>query len=299
MLPEEFDWRHILAGIVVLTIFAFLLSFIPATYVNMNPNIAQAGVIELEGPISYSSDVGSKGITPQHVKSLTEKAQNNGADVLIYEINSPGGAVVASKHAAQEVKNADVPTVCLVKEVAASGGYWIASACDKIVADSLSITGSIGVTSTYLEFSGLLEQYGVEYVNLTSGEFKDMGSPYKNLTEPEREKFDKILDSVHKGFIQAVAENRGLSEQAAEDVATGEVFLGQRAQELGLVDTLGSEQDAFNVAKNMTNATELKKSRYRPPQRFNFLSLLSSKVGEGIVEGLKNEKTYGIQARMP
>lgn len=297
MLPEEIGWQHVAAVVLALLVLSVLASSVPSIQHHLDPSSGDLGVVKLNGPITYDTDVRSQGIKPSTVSSMTEQAQKDGADAILYEINSPGGSVVASKHAARVVEQADVPTVCLLKEVGASGAYWIASACDHLVADSLTLTGSIGVTSTYLEFSELLNRYGVEYVNLTAGEYKDMGSQFKNLSDTEREKFEDILDTVHDEFIRSIAENRNLSESAVRDAATGEVFLGVQAQELGLVDTLGTRKDAVDVAKNMTDTDELRESTYEPPQQFDFFSLLFSSIGEGIVEGMNRDQHYGVQAR--
>lgn len=294
---ENVNWKHVAAAGIVLVLLSVIAAMIPVMYVELNPSIARAGVVKLNGPITSSSGVQTDGISPDSIATLTKKATDSGADVVIYEINSPGGSVVASKDAARVVKEADVPTVCLMKEVAASGGYWIASACDHIVADSLSITGSIGVTSTYLEFSGLLDRYGVEYVNLTSGEYKDMGSRWKNLSDDERDKFDNILNTVHDEFIRSVAENRNMSAEEVRSAATGEVYLGTDAKDLGLVDTLGGRDTAKDAAKNLTGASELRTSEYEPPRRIDLFSMLFNSIGEGIAEGLKSEQKSGIQAQ--
>ena len=102
------------------------------------------------------------------------------------EINSPGGSAVASDEIATAVKNAKKPVISLIREVGASGGYWVASASDYIIANRMSITGSIGVISSYLEFSGLMEKYGVGYERLVAGENKDLLTPYKKLEADQK-----------------------------------------------------------------------------------------------------------------
>lgn len=294
---DEITWRHILAGLALLLVLSLIAAMIPVLYVNINPDMGRAAIVKLDGPITSDNGVQQEGITPDNVASLTKKATGDNADVIIYEINSPGGAVVASKEAARVIDDVEKPTVCLLKEVAASGGYWIASACDRIVADSLSLTGSIGVTSTYLEFSGLLDEFGIEYVNLTSGKYKDMGSRFRNITDEERQKFDDILDTVHDEFVTTVAENREMDEEAVREAATGEIFLGRDAKELGLVDTLGGRETALDVAKNMTGVSELKTKEYTPPRKISLASMLFSSIGEGIADGLKGEQRHAPQAR--
>ncbi len=297
MVPEKIDWRHVLVGVLVIVVLGALVAALPAVYMDIDPDVGKAGVIKLNGPIMQDSNVGASGFSPEDVRTLTKRAQDDRADVIIYEINSPGGSVVASKDATRAVEQADVPTVCLMKEAAASGAYWMSTACDRIVADSLTITGSIGATSAYLEFSDLLEEYGVDYVNLTAGEYKDMGSRYRDMEEEEREKFDHLLDTVHREFIRDIAENRGMDVETVGDAATGEIYLGTDAQDLGLVDTLGSSDTARDVAKNLTDVNELREEEYEPPQRLDLFSLFFAKVGEGMVDGLRAEQEHGIMTK--
>ncbi|MDY6769471.1 MAG: signal peptide peptidase SppA [Candidatus Nanohaloarchaea archaeon] len=290
MVLERLHWMHVLVALSLVAVAAFLAS--PVTEdlrTEVNPATGQLAIVQLDGPIAYGNGFRSEGISPRTVQELTSRAESGGADAILYEINSGGGAVVASKQAARVIEEASVPTVCRMKEAAASGAYWAASACDVVVADALTLTGSIGVSSTYLEFSGLLDRFGVEYVNLTSGRFKDMGSQYKNLTPVERQRFNEILDTTHAAFVAAVAENRNMSVEQVEEAATGEMFLGAEAKKLGLVDRLGGRQEAVEAAKNLTNTTRLKTETYHPPQRFDVLSYLFSSIGEGIATGLKTQ----------
>ncbi len=296
MVFERLHWAHLLIGLAVLLGVAVAVSPVSGDLrTDIDPSTGELGVIEVEGPISYTNGVRDTGVSPETLDDLTEEAVSNGADALLYEIDSGGGAVVASKEAARVIHEAEVPTVCRMREVAASGAYWAASACDTVVADPLTLTGSIGVSSTYLEFSGLLERFGVEYVNLTSGEFKDMGSRYKNLTPAERERFNEILGQTHEAFIEDIAENRGVPYEQVEAAATGEVFLGQEALEYGLVDQLGGRDTAVAAARNLTGTTELETTTYSPPEQFQVLSYLFSSIGEGIADGMKGEQ--GVTTR--
>ncbi|MDY6766503.1 MAG: signal peptide peptidase SppA [Candidatus Nanohaloarchaea archaeon] len=290
---ERLHWSHVLLGLLVLAAVSFLVSpQAEAFRTDVDPSRGTLAVVKLDGPIAYGNGIQSEGVSPRTVSDLTKKAESSGADAILYEINSGGGAVVASKEAARVIGDAGVPTVCRLKEVAASGAYWVASACDTVVADALTLTGSIGVSSTYLEVSGLLNKLGVEYVNLTSARFKDMGSRYKNLTAEEREQFDDILEETHDAFVASIAENRNITVERVEAAATGELLLGQEAKELGLVDRLGGRQEAVAAAKNLTNTTKLSTETYAPPQKFELLSYLFSKVGEGIAGGLKGGDTF-------
>lgn len=294
---ERVGWPHLLAVIGLLAVSAFLLS--PAAEKiqrDIDPSTGTVAVVELSGSIAFDNTLQDEGMSPETISSLTSRATDEGADAVIYEINSGGGSVVASREAARVVAGVDVPTVCRITEAGASGAYWMASACDRIVADPLSMTGSIGTRSGYLEVSGLLDRLGVEYVNLTSAEFKDMGSQFKNITPAERERFQEILDASHRAFVEDIAENRNMSIERVEAAATGEIYLGRTAKELGLVDRLGGHDTAVAVARNLTGTTELSEKRYSPSPTFDVLPYLFSKIGEGMA-GAMTEEHVGIQAR--
>lgn len=241
-------------------------------------------IISLEGEILPSSQPGafSSGgaITPEKLRELHSKAEKKDVDAVIYEINSPGGSVVASKDVMREMESLDLPQVCRFRDAAASGAYLAALGCDRIVADSASLTGSIGVKSSYLEFSGLLDRYGVEYVNITSGKHKEVGSPFKNASEEEKQLLKEKTDAIHQQFVSNVEENRNLTEQQTDAVGTGELLLGSEAKEYGLVDELGGRDTAIETAENLTGK-DLQVEKIETEPSFNFLSLLlSSPINE-------------------
>ncbi|MFB6190427.1 MAG: signal peptide peptidase SppA [Candidatus Nanohaloarchaea archaeon] len=239
----------------------------------------KAAVISLSGTIQPSSQgFSSGGITPQQVRELTTRALEKNPDALIYEINSGGGAVVASKEVMRSIDSVEKPTVCRIRDIGASGAYLAALGCDRIVADSMSMTGSIGVKASYMEYSGLLRKLGVEHVNLTAGSRKDMGSRYRNITEMERELLEQKIDTIHRQFVSIVHKRRNLSSNETEAIRTGEAFLGRTAKGLGLVDSLGGRKTALEVAENMTGK-ELETVEVRRPEQFNFLSLLTASTG--------------------
>lgn len=269
--------KYFFAGAGVLVLATVLLSVFAMTNGESFSPQQKAVIVPLDGSIASSSDsFNPQTITPKRVRELNSKAQQRGAEVMIYELNSGGGAVVASKEVKREIESVEMPTICRFRDVSASGAYLAALGCDHIVADSASITGSIGVKSSYLEFSGLMEELGVEYVNITSGSLKDAGSPYKNITDEERQVLQEKTDKVHEEFIAQVRSERNLTEDQVETVRTGEIFLGARAQELGLVDTIGGRPTAVNIAENITEA-EIKTETVELERDFSLLSLLNMK----------------------
>ncbi|MBI4983237.1 S49 family peptidase [Candidatus Woesearchaeota archaeon] len=164
----------IAAVFILLVLFPLILTiFDPSKYGNV-------ALIKIEGVITSdgSSYLGSATVSsPEIINFIQEADQDPKIKAILLEINSPGGSPVASDEIGTAVKRAKKPTIAVIREVGASGGYWIASAADHIIANRMSITGSIGVYSSYLEFSGLMEKYGIGYERLVAGEHKDTGFP--------------------------------------------------------------------------------------------------------------------------
>ena len=175
------------------------------------------------------------------IAEIQEANEKPNIKAILIEINSPGGSVVASRSVAEAVKQSEKPTVCWLRDVATSGAYWVASACDYIVADNFTITGSIGVSASYLEFSKLMEKYGITYVRIVSDEEKDIGSPYRNASELEIAKMQGMVNRIYDAFVNEVAENRNVSPQMIRSLNSS-IILGEDAYELGLVDEIGGWQ---------------------------------------------------------
>lgn len=260
---------------VLLASFTFSGAALPGLFTSQS---GDAAVIQLNGPIQPTQSTGltaSSGITPSQVRTLNNQAESQGVDAIVYEINSGGGAVVASKEVKRAIEDVEVPTVCRFRDTAASGAYLFSMGCDEIIADSASITGSIGVRASYLEFSGLMEEYGITYVNVTAGESKGVGSQFSEPTEEEKQHLKERVEVVHEDFKNQVQEGRNLNESEIEEIATGEIFLGEQAKELGLVDKLGGRETAYETAENLTEK-ELNFVSVESRQQFNPFSLLIS-----------------------
>ncbi len=241
----------------------------------------EAALIKLSGSITpTSSGFGSTGITPEQVRDLNQEVRTGGYDAVIYEINSGGGAVVASKEVKRSIESMKIPTVCRFRDISASGAYLISLGCDRVVADSSTLTGSIGVRSSYLEFSGLLDKIGVQYINITAGKYKEVGSQYTNATEEEKQILKQMAEQIQNEFIGMVEKDRNLTETQVSKVETARVFLGDRAKELGLVDRIGGRATAVNVAENITEK-DLKLREIQKRPQTSLLSLFLSETGLG------------------
>ena len=226
------------------------------------PTSGNVAIIPINGPISATGEamLGESGASATEIISFIEDANKDAQiQAIILEINSPGGSAVASDEIASAVKRTEKPTITLIREVGASGGYWIASATDHIVAHRMSITGSIGVISSYLEFSGLMNEYGVKYERLIAGKNKDLGTPFKTLEPTERAILEAKLAKIHDYFIQEIAQNRELPEEKVRSLATGEFYLGIEALEFGLIDEVG---DITDVEKYLLDTQSIEEPEY-------------------------------------
>lgn len=213
-------------------------------------------VISLEGPITASQEDTfiTMGITPRRVRGLLEQAEvNPSVKAVVVRVNSPGGSVVASNEIYNALLAFEKPVVVLMDETAASGGYYVALGGDHVMAHPDTLTGSIGVISQFLNIEELMEKIGVEAVVITSGPSKDIGSPFREMTEEEKAVWEDILDQVYDGFVEVVAEARGLPQEAVRELADGRIYTGQQAKELGLVDSVGTRQAAIEKAAEFGN----------------------------------------------
>lgn len=200
---------------------------------------------------------------PTILSCLDKAKKDSTVKAVLLEINSPGGSVVGSSNVADKVTEVKEkkPVVAYIKEVGASGAYWIASASDKIVAEPYSLTGSIGVIASYLEYAGLLSNWNITYQRLVTGEYKDLGTPEKELTQAERNILLTKLNIIHQDFLNVVSENRQLTQAQKREVGNSLFYLGKEALQLNLVDELGTKEDAQNIAKELANNKKLEIAR--------------------------------------
>jgi protease-4 len=194
-------------------------------------------------------------VTSEHaVEELNAYAEDSSIKAIVLRIDSPGGGVVVSQEIYNAVKNArkaGKKVVASMGTVAASGGYYVAAAADKIVANPGTLTGSIGVKMEFANIEKLLEKIGVRGVVVKAGEYKDVGSPFRDMSEPEKKILQDVIDDVHSQFIKAVAEGRNMQEADVRAIADGRIFTGRQALDLKLVDQLGDLTDSIKVAGDL------------------------------------------------
>ncbi len=241
--------------------------------------------IPLEGTIVAASP---REITPESVYAQIEKAAKNKVKGVIFEIDSPGGEVVPSQQIATCIKHIEVPTVALITGCAASGGYWLASSCDYVIAHELSIVGSIGVILAHYDISDLLNKLGIKYDGVQAGKYKDIGSPHRSFSEEERTFLEQELKEAHELFMRTIAENRKLPLEQVRTLANGLIYHGTKAKQLGLVDAIGTEADAIAYLEKEGKFKHDKVVSYNPKKKgfLHSLSTASYVCGQSFAEGM-------------
>jgi protease-4 len=211
-------------------------------------------ITDSEGSSFFKNTTSSSAVLEQIIKATKDTT----VKAIVLRINSPGGTVAASQEIYQALIRArkKKPIVITMGDVAASGGYYIASAGNSIYANPGTLTGSIGVITSYLNFTDLFKKFGVEGVTIKSGKFKDIGSSTRPLTETERKILQALLDNSYKQFIGDVAKGRGVPYENISMIAEGLIYTGEQAHKIGLVDHLG------DYSKALAHAQKLAKEKF-------------------------------------
>lgn len=289
--------KFVIKVLIILFLISWLVSGIISGGVS-ETDFGNVALIEITGLIVVEPAGGAFGDQMVSSKTVVEFIQKADEDpsikAILLDINSPGGSVVASKEIADAIERTDKFTYALIREVGASGAYWIASEADFIIANDLSITGSVGVIASYLEFAGLLERYNISYNRLVAGKYKDAGSPLKQMNDEERALIQSKIDKIHDYFAREVAENRDLPVETVKEVSQADVYLGLEAFDIGLVDFLGDMVDAKELIEMDLNET-VDFVEFALPQSFfeSLAGILSEQfffVGKGIGSEIINIK---------
>jgi len=237
-----------LFGVVVLLLLVPVIFRIAGTAANTVAASYNVAEVAVTGPISRSTggsplDSGPIGASADRLVDQIERAdEDSNAEALLVRLNTPGGEIVPSEDIKLAAERFDGPTVAYATDTCASGGYEIASGCDDIWAREGSIVGSIGVIGSRVTVAELADRLGIQYQQLTAGEFKDAGTPLKELDDDERAYLQGIVDDYYDQFVENVATRRDLDAAAIRDTEA-RVYLGTEAAELGLVDELGTRTD--------------------------------------------------------
>jgi len=263
-------------------------------------NVAEVAV---EGPITRDSGGGLAqtpvGTGADDIVEQIERADDDRAvEALLVKLNTPGGEIVPSQDIRLAAERFDGPTVAYATDVCASGGYEIASGCDELWARDGSIVGSIGVIGSRVNVADLADRLGVSYEQFTAGDYKDAGTPLRELDEDDREYLQGIVDDYYDQFVADVAEGRGMDADAIRDTEA-RVYLGERAAELGLVDELGPRRAVTDHIEDQLG-TDVAVEEFAPErglaQRFKTgTSQTAYALGAGVADSLTGEGEFSLR----
>ncbi len=247
----------------------------------------RVAVLEVEGIILDSQP---------YLDSISKIKKDDGIKAIVLRIDSPGGAVGPSQEIYSEILKLreKKPVIATLGSVGASGGYYIACAAQKILANPGTITGSIGVIAQFVSYEQLLKWAKLDVEVIKSGEFKDVGSPFKKMTETEKQYMQQLIDNVYSQFKLAVSKARGIDSKEMDKIADGRIFTGEQAKDLKLVDELGSLSDAISLAGTLSGIKGEPNVSYYPKKRMNFLDFILSKLDTKVLSGLPLKERFGL-----
>jgi len=231
-----------------------------------------SGVISEEPLISLGAQAPRVSILARVREELKKAEDDDRIQALVVRINSPGGTATASDILYRELSafkaRKKIPVVAAIMDVGASGGYYVALAADTIVAHPTTVTGSIGVVMLTLNAEGLLQKVGVAPLAIKSGAKKDMGSPFRGLSDEERQIFQGVIDDLYGRFVSLIAKERRMPEDKVRAFADGRIYTARQAKELGLVDRVGYLEEAVEAAKQAARLSEARVVMYHRPREY-------------------------------
>ncbi len=265
--------KKLLIFFIIIILIIGMLSLI-ITVTHRVPLREKVALVRIEGVIIDSKDI---------IDELRGYSEDASIKAIILRVESPGGTVAPAQEIYEEIQKIKEKKKVVVSmgSVAASGGYYIASPADRIVANPGTLTGSIGVIMEIPNIKGLMEKIGVEAQVIKSGRHKDIASVFKSLTEEERRILQEVIDDVHNQFIEAVAKGRGMDIDEVRRLADGRIFTGRMAKEAGLVDELGNLEDAIMLAGEL-GGIEGRPHVVEKKERFSLFDILRGDVTEGL-----------------
>lgn len=280
--------RDIVYGFVLFVFLSFiglgaLLILVSLTSDSIHISKKSIAVVEITGVI-FSPDTA--------VEKIERYITEENIPAIVLRLNTPGGGISATQEIYETVRKARAAgkkVIASMGTVAASGGYYIAAACDTIIATPGTITGSIGVIATFPEFSELYRKIGVNFTVVKAGKFKDTGSSSRKMTDEEKAELEALILDSYEQFLDAVAESRGLTLDEVRQIAEGRVYTGRQALEKGLVDLLGTYQDAVDLAGELAGIGK------NPP----VIKEKRGTIWEALVNGINTLFFAGIERSFP
>ncbi|MBI4654839.1 MAG: signal peptide peptidase SppA [Nitrospirae bacterium] len=267
--------KKFLVFFTVIIVLVAILSFI-LTILHKVPIGERIALINVRGVILDSKDV---------VEELKEYSNDNSVKAIVLRVESPGGGVAPSQEIYEEIKKVKEKKKVVVSmgTVAASGGYYISCPAHKIVANPGTLTGSIGVIMEIPNFKGLMDKIGVKTEVIKSGRYKDIVSAFKSVAPGEKKILQELLDDVHDQFITAVAESRNMKIEDVRELADGRIFTGKAAKKFGLIDEIGTLEDAIKLAAKISGIKG-EPQVVSKKEKFSLLSLIAGQMPNELIK---------------
>jgi protease-4 len=224
------------------------------------------------------------------LRQLKAAEEDEDVAAVVLRVDSPGGTINASDHIHRQVKKLcrgsgkTKPVVVSMQGLAASGGYYVSAPAQKIFAERTTMTGSIGVIASFLNASGLMEDFNVRMEVIKTGPRKDSGSPFRPMTDEERTRWDEVIGDAFQTFLEVVSEGRGMSTEQVRTLATGDVYTAREAKANGLIDEIGYLEDAIAEAESLAGVSDSQVVEYKRPLSLSDLLLGVSAAGRASVQ---------------
>ncbi len=241
----------------------------------------RVGIVEIHTPIISSREI---------IRDLNYFFHNDNIEAIIVHLDTPGGSVASSQEIYSKVKSisdSGKPIYASMGNVAASGGYYIALGADSIIANPGTATGSIGVIMGYPVFHNMMDKFGINYTTVKSGKFKDSGSSFRESSQEDSTYFQELVNNLYEQFVHAVSEERHISYEIVKSLADGRVYSGEQAKQIGLIDMLGTLEDAIHLAGRSTGSLDTPVAVKPPEQKKNIWDIvfggISSRIGNNLI----------------
>jgi len=242
--------------VILIALGSVALAYISSVFVTEELKTGKITIIPVEGEIAL--EAGISGTSSDWLIDRINEAENDRlTNAIVFKINSGGGSAVPCMEIIETIKNTSKLKVAWIREVAGSCAYMIAAVSDYVIATNYSMVGGVGAISSFNDFSGLMEKYGVENIRLVSGKFKDTGSPYKNTTDEEIEFLQTIVDEMSDDIDELIFTHRNIAEEEKYNVSQGKIYIGRQALAFGLIDEIGSKNEAYEYIKKEKNLTKV------------------------------------------
>ena len=240
------------------------------------------GVVTIKGILVNSKET---------INQLEKYEKNSSVKAIVLRINSPGGAVVPSQEIYDKILHLKKSKKVVVSmgSVAASGGYYVACAADRIIANPGTITGSIGVIIQFSQMQELLKKIGLKTIVVKAGRYKDTGSSVRDMTPDEKDLIQGVIDDIHNQFIEVVLSNRNIPREKVEDIADARIFTGRQALKMGLVDDLGNMEYAIDVASDLAGIKGKAEVVYPEKKRKSLIKYLASETLSAFSEEFRGD----------